>query len=173
MAADELGLAQLAQQSFRSNPQVFIFWHEEAQLVGEVEISFVVWRGGKHNNLTLVFLNVFLNCTVTLPLAVAQIVAFINQHEAVAAQIGQLAGDHADGKHLRAQAILVAVVFPHLDKVLRAEDKCLKSLVILKDACQRCRHQRFAQADYIADERAATLVEMVRGNFDRRCLELE
>ena len=39
-------------------------------------------------------------------------------------------------------------------------------MVVLKNFRQRRGHERFAQADDIADEHAVALVEMVRGNFD-------
>ena len=42
-----------------------------------------------------------------------------------------------------------------------------------KDACQGGGHQRLAQADDIADQHAAALVEVVGGDLDRRRLELE
>jgi len=71
VAADKLGLAQVAQQPLRSNTQVLIFRDEEAQLVGEIEVSFVVGRGGQHDALTLVLLHVFLNCAVSLAFTVA------------------------------------------------------------------------------------------------------
>ena len=38
-------------------------------------------------------------------------------------------------------------------------------MVVLKNFGQRRGHERFAQADDIADENAVALVEMVRGNF--------
>jgi hypothetical protein len=67
----------------------------------------------------------------------------------------------------------VAVVLPHLHQVLRADDQRLQAVVVLEDARQRRRHERLAQADDVADEHAAALVQVVGGDLHRRLLELE
>lgn len=46
-------------------------------------------------------------------------------------------------------------------------------MVVLEDPCERRRHERLAEADDIAYEDAAALVEMVGGDLHRRGLEIE
>ena len=72
----------------------------------------------------------------------------------------------ADGEHAGAQAVLVAVVFPHGDEVFGADNERFEALVILKDAGDGGGHQGFAETDDIADEDAAAFVEMVGGDLD-------
>ena len=95
--------------------------------------------------------------------AVAQVVALVDDEEAVAAHIGQFADGEADGEHAGAQAVLVAVVFPHRDEVFGADNERFEALVILKDAGDGGGHQGFAETDNVADEDAAAFVEMVGG----------
>ena len=54
-----------------------------------------------------------------------------------------------------------------------AEDQRFQTVIVFEDASHGRRHQRLAEADDIADEHAAPLVEVVRGDLDRGDLELE
>ncbi len=47
------------------------------------------------------------------------------------------------------------------------------AVIILEDPRERRGHERLAEADHIADDDAAALVEMVRGDLDGGLLELE
>ena len=71
-----------------------------------------------------------------------------------------------DRQHLAQQPILGRVVLPHLDQVLRADDQRFQTVIIFEDLRQGCCHQCFAQADDIADQHAAALVQMMRGDLD-------
>ena len=79
----------------------------------------------------------------------------------------------ADGEHAGAQAVLVAVVFPHGDEVLGADDERFEALVVLKDAGDGGGHQGFAETDDVADEDAAAFVEVVGGDLDGGGLEVK
>ena len=65
------------------------------------------------------------------------------------------------------------VVLPHRDQVLGADDECLDAVVILEDARQRRGHERLAEADHVADQDAAALVQVVGGDLDGGLLEFE
>ena len=46
-------------------------------------------------------------------------------------------------------------------------------MIVFKYTCQRGCHERLAQPDDVADEDAATLVQVVRGDLHGRGLEIE
>ena len=96
MSSDELGLANFAQQAFRSNPQVLVFGHEQTELAGQVSIRLVVRRCRKEDALAVVLPDVFLNSPVSLTLPISQIVALVDEHEAVAAHVGEFRDCPAD-----------------------------------------------------------------------------
>ena len=87
MAADELGLAELAKQPLGANAEVLVLRHEQAQLVRKVEVGLVVGRRRQQDALAFVLLDVLLDRPVALALAVAQVVALVDQHDAIAAQV--------------------------------------------------------------------------------------
>ncbi len=86
MAADELGLADLAEQLLGADAEVLVFGDEQAQLVGEVEVGLVVRRGGQQDALAVVLLDVLLDGPVALAFAVAEVVALVDEDQPVAAQ---------------------------------------------------------------------------------------
>ena len=171
--ADELGFSNLPEQPFRPDSQVLVFRYEETELVREVAIRLVVRRGRQKDALALVFPDVFLNRLVALALAIAQIVAFVDEHHAISAQFGQIPLRRRQGKHLREQAIVVCVVFPHIHEVLRADDERFGEMIILEYLRDGRGHQRLPKADNVADQNAAALVEMVRRYLDRGSLIVE
>ena len=71
------------------------------------------------------------------------------------------------------QAIAVRVVFPHRNQVLGADDERFGVVIVLEDLGQCGSHHRLAQTDHVADQHAATLVQVVRGNLDGSNLEVE
>ena len=79
VAADELGLAELAQQLLRADAEVLIFRDEQPQLVGQVEVGLVVGGRRKQDALALVCLDVLLDGAVALALAVAEVVALVDE----------------------------------------------------------------------------------------------
>ena len=121
----------------------------------------------------LVLRDVLLDRPVTLALAVAEVVAFVDQHQPVSPELGQFPDGHAEGEHLGPQAVLLPVVLPHRHEVLRADDERLEVVVILEDAGHGGGHERLAEANHVADQHAAALVEVVGGDLDRCFLELE
>src|SRR5207245_2895987 len=81
--------------------------------------------------------------------------------------------DLAEGKNLRSQSILLAVVFPHADEILGAQNQGFQIMVVFKYLSQRRRHERLSQADHVPDQHTAALVQMVGCNFDGSRLEFE
>lgn len=71
------------------------------------------------------------------------------------------------------QPIFLAIIVPHLDQVLGTDDQRIEPIVVVKDSRQCGGHQRLAQTNYIADQHAVALVDMMRRNFDCRRLKLE
>ena len=66
-------------------PRSLVLGDEEPQLVGQVEVGLVVGRGGQQDALAVVLADVILDGAVALALAVAQVVAFVDQDEPIAA----------------------------------------------------------------------------------------
>ena len=131
MPADELRLAHLAQQPLRADAEILALAHEQPQLAGEILIGLVVGRGGEQDALAVVLLYVLLNRTVALAGTVAQIVALVDEHDAIAAHVAELALYAADGEHTPSQPVPVPVVFPHRHQVLGADDERLQPVVVL------------------------------------------
>ena len=98
MAADELGLAELAEQPLRPNADVLVLGDEQAELVRKVEVGLVVRRRREQDALALVLLDVLLDGPVALALAVAQVVALVDQDKAIAPQLRQLRGRTRDAR---------------------------------------------------------------------------
>ena len=99
--------------------------------------------------------------------------AFVDDDDAKAPEVRQVAFHTGDGQHSRHQPVPVDVVLPHLDQVLGTEDEGLGVVVILKDPGQRCGHQRLAKADYIAEKHPAALVEVMGGYLHGLSLKFE
>ena len=173
VAADELRFSDFPNIPFRPDSQVLFLWDEKTKLAGKVQVGLIVRRGGKKNALTLVRINVFLDGAVALAFAVAQVVAFIDEHQAIAPEVREFPGDLADGEHLRAKPVLHPVVFPHFDEVLGTDNQSFESVVVFEDAGQGGCHQCLAKTHHIADENPAPFIEMVRGDLYRSGLELK
>ena len=144
VAADELGLAEITQQPLRAHAQILVLGHEEAQLAGEVDVGLVVRCRREQDALAVVFLDVLLDGAIALPRPVAQVVALVNQDDAVAPQGRQLTRRPGDREHLRQQPVLGDVVLPHRDEVLRADDQRFSEVIVLEDLGDRARHERLA-----------------------------
>jgi len=67
----------------------------------------------------------------------------------------------------------VGIVFPHRNEVLGADDERFSVVIVLEHLGQSGGHHRLAQADHIADQHTAALVQVVRGNLDGSNLEVE
>ena len=173
MPADELRFAQFAEKFLRANADILLFVDEQPELVRQVQIGLVVRRGRQENHATVVGREVLRDGAITPAFAVAQVMAFVDQHQAEPSQIRKLALGLSDGEHPGAQAIPLPVVFPHAHQVPRAEDERFDAVVILEDAGERGGHERLAQTHHIADHHPAALVEMMGGDLHRRLLELE
>ena len=70
-------------RSSRSGPnaKVVVLGDEQPELVGQVEIGLVVGRGGKQDAFAFVLLDVFVDGAIALALAIAEVVAFVDQDE--------------------------------------------------------------------------------------------
>ena len=169
----ELHVPQLAQQALRPDAEILFIIDEQAQLIRQIDVGLVIGCGGQQNHLAVVAVKVLPDGPVAPAFSIAEVVTLIDDHQPVAAQLRQLGDDHAVRQHPRAQSVLVRVVFPHAHQVLRAQDQRLEPVVVLEDAGDSGGHQGLAQPHYVPDEHAAALVQMVRGNLDRRRLELE
>ncbi len=99
MVADKLHLSQLTDQSIGANPQVCVVRNKETKLIGEIEIGLVVRSRGKQDALAFVLPDIFLNGTIAFAVAVTEIMAFINNQQAEAAQSGQCIYNLTDRKH--------------------------------------------------------------------------
>ena len=150
--AEELSLAaQLTEVAFRSDAQIPVLLNEQAELTGKIEVGFVVGRCGEQDDAAIVFVDVFLNRAITFSFAVSQIMAFVNEDEAIPPKVRQLLDDTAQRQHSPAQVIFLAIRFPHFDEVLGANDERFNAVVLFKNARERGAHHRLAQADNIAD----------------------
>ena len=134
MALDEFGITpELAKEMFRADAKVFILGNKEAQLIGKVEVGFVVGRRGKKNAAAFVLVDVFLDRPVARALAVSEVVTLINEDDLVAPHIGQFARNAGDGHDAGDQAVFGNIVLPHFDEVFRTNDEGLCKLVVLKN----------------------------------------
>ena len=171
--AQELRLAHVAEQLFRANPQVLVLPHEQAELAGQVLVGLVVRRGGKQDALAVILVDVLADGAVPLALWVAQIVALVDDHDAIATQVLQCILHTAEGQHTRPQAVFVLIVFPHRHQILRANDEGLHVVGVLQDSRQGRCHQSLAESHHIPDQHPAPLVEMVRGDLHGGGLKLQ
>ena len=99
--------------------------------------------------------------------------AFVDDDQAEAAHVRQVANGPADREHLAPQPVLLAVVLPHGHEVLRADDQNAHAVVVFENAREGRGHQRLAQPDDVADQHAVALVDVVCGDAHGRFLELE
>ena len=114
-----------------------------------------------------------MNGVVALALAVPQVVALVDEHEAVAAQLGQLGDNLAQRENAPAQPVPLAVILPHRCQVLGADNQRLQIVVVLEDAGDCGGHQGLSEPHHIADEDSAAFVQVACGDLDRRLLEAE
>ena len=152
-----------------------IVWiHEQTKLVGEVEVGFVVGGGGDEDAPAGIARDVIADGGPAPALAIAEVMAFVNDGDAVAAEVGQSVLRLGDGDDLGDEAVAVGVVFPHADEVLRAEDEGFERAGrVLKHAGQRGGHEGFAEADDIAEHDAAALFQMPGRDANRSGLKFE
>ena len=113
-AAGEFGFALLAEEFFRPDADVFLFVDEQPKLIGQVEIGLVVGRGGEQNDPAVVGADVLGDGPIATSLAVAKIVAFVDEHQAEATQCREVrAVTRVMDNTLARKAILLPIVFPH------------------------------------------------------------
>jgi hypothetical protein len=96
MAAKELRFAQIAQVPLGASADVLGFVHKQTELIRQVEIGLVVRRCGEQDHAAVVASDVLRDRPVPRAFAVAQVVAFVDQHQPIPAQVGQLALDVGD-----------------------------------------------------------------------------
>ena len=173
VAAHELRLAHLPQQAFGADADVGALGHEQAQLARQVQVRLVVGGRRQQDALAVVLPDVLLNRAVAPAPAVPQVVALVDQHQAVAAQVGQFLKHPAHRQDAGAHPVPLPVVLPHGDEVPGAEDQRLQPVVVLEHPRQRGGHEGLAQADDVADDHAAPPVQVVRGDLHGGGLEVE
>ena len=83
----EFRFSNLLQVLLWSDSKVLVTSNKQLQLRGKIDIGLVVRRGGQKNALAAVLLDVLLNHFVPFALAVPEVVALIDQHDAVTWQI--------------------------------------------------------------------------------------
>ena len=81
----ELCLADRFQVLLRPDAQDIFFANEQTQLSGQVQVAFIVRRRRQQDAAAFVCAYVIMDRPVTLPLTITQVVAFINDHDAVTA----------------------------------------------------------------------------------------
>ena len=100
--------------------------------------------------------------------------AFVNDGDAVAAEVRQGVLGLGDGHDFSDQAVAMGVVFPHADEILGAENECFKGARrVLKHAGQRGGHEGLTEADHVAQNHTATLFQMPGRDAHGSGLEFE
>jgi hypothetical protein len=161
----ELHLSQLAEKPFRADSQVLVILYKDTELAGQVQVGLVVGGGRQQDALALVGANILLNGPIPAAFRVSQVVAFVDDHQAITPKGWQLPDHLANGDHPSPQSVLVGVVLPHGNQVLWTDDQRLKSEVILEDSGHSGRHQGLAQTHHVTDEHPVSLVQMVCAIF--------
>lgn len=176
LACELLGaaIAIAAQVFLGPDADDILGFEEKAKLIAEVEIVLVVGRGRKEDTLASVPRNVVADDGPTAALAVSQVVAFVNDDDAEAAEFGQDVLRLGDRDNFGKQAVAVGVVLPHADEILRAEDECLEGARrVLEDTSQRGGHQCFAKSNDIAKDDTPALFQMPCRDANRCGLKFE
>src|SRR6266404_5155988 len=109
MAAKEFRFAKLAQQSLGPNAQVAVLLDEKPELVGQVQVGLVVGRSGKQHAPAVILPDILLDGPIAFALAVAEIVALVQDDEPEAAELGQLLRDPAQGQDPPVKPVVVSV----------------------------------------------------------------
>ena len=91
MASNEFDLGELLEHPLGADAEVDVLGDEEPELVRQVEVGLVVRRGREQDAFAVVSVNVLLNRAVALAFAIAKVVALVDEHDAVAAQVRQFA----------------------------------------------------------------------------------
>jgi len=167
-------VAVMAEVLFGPDADNVVGIEEETELVGEVEVGFVVGRGREQDAATGVAGQVIAHRGPAAAFTVPEVVAFVNDDDPVAAEVGQAVLRLGDGNDLGNEAVAVGVVFPHADQVFRAEDEGFKGARrVLKHAGQRGGHEGLAEADDVAQNDAAALFQVAGRNADRSGLKFQ
>ncbi len=65
------------------------------------------------------------------------------------------------------------VICPHGEQIFRADHQSLKIVIVLENTRERRRHHGLAEADHVADQYPAALIDVMCGDFDRCFLKGE
>lgn len=159
---------------FGANANDVFGFEEQTQLVGEVEIRFVVRRCGKENAAAGVARNVIADDSPTAAFAISQVVALVNNNDAITAKLRQDRLGLGDGHHSGYEPIPMRVVLPHAHEVFRADDQRFERVRrVLKNPGKRRSHERFPKAHHITEDDAPALFKMPRSDADGGGLELQ
>ena len=86
----EFEFADFRKELLRPDTEIQVRGHEKAELTGEVEVVLIERGGGEEDALAAVLLDVVSHRFVDLTFAIAEIVAFVEDDEAVATEFGEL-----------------------------------------------------------------------------------
>lgn len=139
----------------RGDAQVVVGVQVQAELVGDVEEPGVERGRGQQQDPRVVGGDVLAQCLVVAPVGVAQGVGLVNDHEGVAAQVGQDGVDHGVRHNAPVQAVRLQVRFPHTLQVLRTHDQGLVPVLIAEHEGHSHGDEGLAEADDVAEHRAA------------------
>jgi hypothetical protein len=151
-------------------------FHEQPQLRGKIGERFVVRCRCQKNDSRIALLHILGNGLVTPPFAVSQIVALVNQYQPVTLEVFQpfaLMYYFRERFYRAAQTVFFAVVFPHRHQILRADDECFIVEIVFYHPRQCGSHHGFTQAHHVADDDAATPMQVACSNLHCRLLKLK
>ncbi len=158
--------------SFWADAEVFIGGDEEFELVAEVREVFVVWGCGEEEDLVILVVEEALDIFVAGARAVAEVVAFIDDDEAIEAFARRVDG-RGDGAHGHFEVVELCIAFPHIDEFRRAEDEGGAAEDDFVDFSDGGCGDSFAEADDVANHGTAALFEVAHGKFDGGFLVFE
>ena len=117
-------------------------------------------------------LNVISRLRVALGIAVAQIVAFVDDDQIESRHVFQLR-QSAQRQSFARDGVIVQITIPHSSQFGRADKKRVAAVIFLANLGDRAGDDGFAKPDHIADNHAAATVEPLDRQFDRHFLEFE
>lgn len=111
-------------------------------------------------------MDVLLNRLVPAPVAVSEVVALIDQHDAIPRHFRQFIDDGAERHYFCRKAVTVSVVVPKRNEILRTNNKASQKMGLLENASQGRRHDGLAKTNYVADDHSAALIQIVSRDPD-------
>ena len=98
----------------------------------------------------------------------------VNDDDAIWTKVRENILRLCDGDDFGEETVAMAVVLPHADEVLRANDERFqRARRVLENAGQRGGHERFSQADDIPQQHAPPFFQVAGRDLNRGFLERE